>query len=151
VRRDTTSFLDGDQPIQMTLQTPWIKLQGLQGFGRIYRMSLLGEYRSEHELNVEMAYDYNDFTTHTLTFNTADSLGGSVYGSDSYYGETSPYGGTSDFVYQFRSRVPRQKMQSLRLTISDSSTTGESYSISDLALEVGIKSGLYKLPAAKTV
>jgi hypothetical protein len=129
-------FLDNGQPISMTIETPEIPTgqAGAQGWGRVYRMALLGDFESNHSMQVSFAYDHQANYTDTTTFNTTSGL---ING---------------DTVYQFRcSRLPRSVMQTLKLKFQDTSTTGQSCAISNLVLEVGSKNGLAKLPPAKTV
>lgn len=142
VNRETPGlFLDNGVPIVMTLETPEIPCggAGIQGWGRVYRMALLGDFSalanpSAYALNIFFAYDHQAAYTDTTVFNTTNGL---ISG---------------DTVYQFRcSRLPRQVMQTLKLKIQDTGVSGQACGISDLVLEVGDKSGLARLPAAKTV
>lgn len=129
-------YLDDGQPIVMTLETPEIPVgaAGTQGWGRAYRMALLGDFYSSHILSVSFAYDHQAAYTDTVQFDTSKGL---ISG---------------DTVYQFRcSRLPRQVMQTLRLKITESGTLGQSCAISNIAFEVGAKNGLAKLSAQKTV
>jgi hypothetical protein len=134
-------YLDNGAPIVMTLETPEIPVGagGAQGWGRAYRMALLGDFTSalspaDYALTVQFAYDHSSVYTDAIAFSTAMGL---ISG---------------DAVYQFRaSRLPRQVMQTMRLKITDTGVSGQACGISDLALEVGSKNGLAKLAATKTV
>lgn len=42
----------------LDVETGWIKLADLQGFGRVRRFEILGEYRSTHTLRIRVARDY---------------------------------------------------------------------------------------------
>lgn len=129
-------YLDNGAPIQMTLETPEIPVGagGLQGWGRAYRMALLGDFYNDFTLNVQFAYDHSNTYTDAVKFSTAAGL---ING---------------DKVFQFRtSRLPRQVMQTLKLKIFDSGTTGQSCAISNIALEVGSKNGLARLADQKTL
>lgn len=142
-------YRDGQSGIQLTLQPAWVKPAKIvlsqfqsthsnQGWGRVYRMALLGDFKSQHLLNVAFQFDYNSIIRTTAVFNTKTGLI------------------TGDSVYQFRmSRMPRQVMQAVLMTFTDA-TTGidplyESCTISNLVYEVGVKSGLAKLPPRKTL
>jgi hypothetical protein len=106
---------------------------------------------------VGVGYDYRPDIQSTFYFDTQNSLTGPAgqYGNDAYYGETSPYGGDggADIVYQFRARTVRQKCESIQFVIEDipQPTNGESYGITDLSIEVGLKKGINKMGALKTV
>lgn len=47
----------GDLP-QLDIETGWIKLAGLQGYGLARRLLVLGENRGAHDLRIRAAYDY---------------------------------------------------------------------------------------------
>lgn len=129
-------YLDNGKPIVMTLETPEIPCggAGAQGWGRIYRMALMGDFYQDHSLLVQFAYDHQANYKDSVTFNTTSGL---IPG---------------DIVYQFRcSRLPRSVMQTLRLKIQDSVNTGPSCAISNLVLEMASKNGLAHLSPAKTL
>jgi hypothetical protein len=160
-------YLDSTTNFRLKIKTPWIKLvQGKQGqasalgpqsYFRVRRFGLLGRYASRHILQVGVSYDYRPDVQQTYYFDTQTRLTGPAgeYGNDAYYGETTPYGGDNgaDTVYQFRARTARQKCESIQFIIEDipQPTNGESYGITDLSIEVGIKKGMNKLGARKTV
>jgi hypothetical protein len=161
------SYIDNNTSIKLKIRTPWIKIVqgprgqasalGPQSFFRIRRFAILGRYASKHILQVGVGYDYRPDIQSTFYFDTQNSLTGPAgqYGNDAYYGETSPYGGDggADIVYQFRARTVRQKCESIQFVIEDipQPTNGESYGITDLSIEVGLKKGINKMGALKTV
>lgn len=49
----------GDLP-QLDITMGWIKTDGLQGYGLVRRMLILGEYLGAHDLRVRAAYNYDD-------------------------------------------------------------------------------------------
>lgn len=134
-KENTTSFTDNGIAIVLHPTTPWIKLNSLEGYQRVRRAALLGNYFSPHTLTIKVYYDYNDNVFDTYTFNTATGLVG------------------PDNVYQFRMHLKRQKCESIKFEFDDSVviTPGQGYSINDLAVEIGLKRGLDKLPAIKSV
>jgi len=151
------SYLDFNTSFRLKIVTPWIKANGPQDYFRVRRFALLGRYASRHILQVGLSYDYRPDVQQTYYFDTQERLTGPAgqYGNDAFYGETTPYGGDdgADVVYQFRARTARQKCESVQLTIEDipQPTNGQSYGITDLSLELGLKSGINKLGARKTV
>ena len=156
VKQETpTVFLDNGQFYKLLIQTAWIKLHGLQNFQRVRKMSILGEYRSDHKLTTSLFYDYADSVTNTIIFNATNILADEIYGGDATYGDSTVYGGDrDDGVYQFRAHMPRQKCQSVKFQFEDEASTaniGESFTLSDLTLEVGMKRGINKLPPDKTL
>lgn len=151
-KEDQTVFTDSGAAVILRLETAWIKLSGLQGYKRVRRASFLGDYRSTHQLQVQIAYDYQDVISNTINWDPSTAINTSLYGSDSPYGSGTPYGGSGDNVYQLRVHMPRQKVQSVKYIIQDvmSASYGESYSISDLSLQVGILGGLNRMRDAKS-
>jgi hypothetical protein len=115
----------------MQVDTPWIKLAGLQGFQRIYWVSLIGEYKTAHTLTISIYYDYVETIVETIT--------------------VSPSSDPSPYLYRFK--PARQKCQAIRFRIVDSAGSGteENYTLTGLALEIGVKRGLPKLSTAKTL
>jgi len=152
VYQENTDYQDAGSDIPFKITTPWIRIQATQAFQRVYRAILLGEFKSSHLMKVRIAYDYADAYTDEFTF-TDDAIGIVLYGDSTPYGDEALYGGEDLTVYQIRSRLARQKCESIKFEFSDvsGSSSGESFVINELALEVGAKQGVYKLQASKSV
>lgn len=110
--------------------TPWLKMNLVQGIQRIWRVHLIGECKSPHTLVLRAYYDYSD----------------TVY--DEYeriFDATTP-------LLQWRIHLKRQVCQAIKFEIfdKDQSGSGESYTLSNLQIEAGIKNGSAKLGASKT-
>jgi hypothetical protein len=146
-------FQDVNQEFRLRIGTAWIKTAGIQGFQRVRKAAVLGNYKSSHVLRMRIGYDYEPTYSGRVLFNAGNVINTNYYGQDSYFGESTPYGGVDTNVYQFRAQLPRQKCEAIRFLFEDvtSGTPGESYSLSDLTLEVGLKPGLMRLKAGKTV
>jgi hypothetical protein len=50
------NFSIGQSP---TVQTGWIRMNGIQGFARLYRFALLGTFVNSSQVTVSVAYNYN--------------------------------------------------------------------------------------------
>lgn len=152
-KESSNHFLDDNIEYRLRIGTAWLKMAGVQGFQRVRRVALLGNYKSSHVLQMGIGYDYDSTYSDTITFNAGDLLDQNYFGQDAVYGETSVYGGVSDNVYQFRAHLRRQKCEAIRFLFEDvtAGTPGESYSLSDLSLEVGVKRGLMKLKSSKSL
>ena len=142
------SYNDNGSPIVLSLTTAWMSLAGLQGFERVYRMIVLGEYKSPHKLQVEIGYDFNPTFTQSALIELSDIYTITNYGEDSPYGAGTPYGGEYP-LYQFKTHMTKQKCQSVRFKLSDNQYAivgeyGEGFNITNLALEVGVKGTLRK-------
>jgi len=144
-KENETSFADNGSPISIAIETGWMSFNNIQGFQRVYKMLVLASYKSEHQLRVQVAYDFNDaWVQECLITPTDEFLEGTTYGEDSPYGSGTPYGGDGN-VYQARFDFARQKCQSFKMRISDvQSTAGEGLSLSVFTLQVGAKTGLNK-------
>lgn len=115
-------YTDNGSGYPLKVKTSWLSFAGLQGFQRVYDVLLLGEYKSSHTLQVEVAHDFVDVTD-----------------------QTANIVGTSTPPYQYRLDFKKQKCEAVQLTIQDASPTGESFEISSMAFEVGVKRGANKL------
>jgi hypothetical protein len=122
------------------VETGWIKLADLQGYGRVKWFELLGEYASAHRLRIRVARDYwKD-------------------GADTYFDEkiwtASPT--TVGARLQVRHGPSIQQLSAIKIRITALGTAantppdGEALKLSGLGLELGFKRGLNRLlPAAQ--
>lgn len=151
-KQNQTKYTDNGSPVNLTLESDWISFAGVQGFQRVYRMLLLGEFKSPHKLRIRVAYDFNEAFTQEVVINTADFTSNSRYGDDSPYGTGSPYGGNGN-VHQLRVDFKRQKCQAIKLRIEeiqdDVENIGEGLELSNLMLEVGQKQGINKIDTGR--
>ena len=150
----TDGFTDNGQFIKQRLVTGWLSFAGLQAFQRIYRLMVLGEYKSPHKLLVKVGYDFNPFFTQETYIDVATLFDNPLYGGDSTFGETSPWGGIEGIgnpTYEFEMHLTRQKCTAIQFSIEDvqSAPYGEGMSLSALGLQVGVKPGLNRLPAVR--
>jgi hypothetical protein len=133
----TDAFSNTSATYQMTVETGWIKTADVQGFQRIWKGQLLGEAQGDGAISVEVGYDYEAAYNESYTFQmssmtTPNYTGGAV---------SAPQ---CDFV------PVRQKCQAIRFRIKDyPGATGVVMKLTNISLECGVKSGVFKLPAAK--
>ena len=115
----------------MKFVSPWLKLGNIQGYQRVYQLWILGDYKSAHTLKCKVYVDYEE-----TVFEEYDL---------SYDSSSSPQ-------YQFQISLPIQKVESMKFEIYDASQsgTGESFDLSSIQVEVGMKAGGYKLAANKS-
>lgn len=69
---DVASYLDNAAWIGQTWETGWIKLTGLQGYQRIWRLLIRFRRRSAFALRVSFAYDYSDTYSTPVDFTDPD-------------------------------------------------------------------------------
>lgn len=126
-----STYTDNGTVIAMLAETGWLKLAGLQGFERVYRVKVLGTFESTATLQLEVAYDYSS------TYQTPVSMTtGSVF---------------SVTPVQAEHHLPKQKCEAVRFRITDTNTAagGGTRSLIGLALQVGVKKGFFKTPSGQ--
>jgi hypothetical protein len=146
------SYTDNGSPIEMALESGWISFADIQGFQRVYRMMLLGEFKSPHKIRVRIAYDFNEAFVQEVIIDTADFNDNTRYGGYSPYGTGTPYGGNGN-VHQMRIDLKRQKCQAIKIRIEeiqhDESNLGEGLQLSNISFEVGQKTGMNKIDTGR--
>ena len=117
-------YTDDSAAISMKIATPWYKMKGITGFGRLYEVVVLGEYKSDHTLNIRVYYDYDDTDYDDYTFDV-----------------------TSINIYEFAVKPSKQKCQAFKIEIWDTPTggSGESLELTGISVRLGSKVGFYKL------
>lgn len=146
-------YQDENQTIQIVAETPWVKVNGVQGFQRVRRVHVVGDLYSAHTLRLEASYDYNnEVYPVALEFDPTGEITTSVYGTGTY-GDEAVYGGVSDGTYQVRAHLPIQKCEAIKFRISNvaNSGSGKAMGLSHLQLEVGVKKGNAKLRSGKSI
>lgn len=146
-QEDDSTFTDAGSPIKMRVETDWINFAGVQGFQRVYRCSILGQYKSPHKLRCRVAYNFIDAFTEEKVIDSSEICDDNRYGEYSPYGEpdTVKYGGSGN-LYQARVDFSTQKCQSIKIRLEDIQTTelGEGLDLSNISFRVGGKQGLNK-------
>lgn len=148
IRVEKNGFDDDGNFIPMEVTTGWLKLDSIQGFGRVQKAFILGEYKSQHKLKVRVSYDYQDYTwdEYELTPQNAD------YNITTKPNLVNFQNGANDGVYKWSIHMQKQKCSAIKLTIIDEEdgAPGESFVLSSLELRVGLKPGAAKYPVEKT-
>lgn len=138
-------FRDDNEHIRSVIETAWLKVNGLQGFQRIYHVLLLGDYKSPHTLRVKAQYDYEPSWTNTWDLDVDSNQTLTPYGSGTY--GAGVYGSSGFSRYQEKIHVGR-KCQSARFRIEEREDTGDfgaAFELTEISMSVGVKGGLYKL------
>jgi hypothetical protein len=146
------TYTDDGSLVRVKAKTAWFSFAGLQGFQRVYRLLLLGEYKGPHKITISIAYDFNPEPAQVVTVDAEDLLGTPLYGADEAFGSGSPFGGEHP-TYCFRLHLARQKCSAVQVMIEESQSPpyGEGLGLSALAFEVGGKKGGWKRSAQRTV
>ena len=140
-------YTDNGVSYPMLIMTSWIPFGGIQGYQRIYKMTLLGTFKSDHNLQCRLYYDYNNAYYQTIT---VDPQIPATYGT-ALYGAETPYGGEFD-LYQYELRPERQKCMSIRMKIQDTPVDGvltEGYDLSNIRFSFGVIGGNNRVRAAQ--
>lgn len=124
---NSSLFTEDGDVITGRLKTAWVKLNGLQDYARIWSATILGKYKSAHTLRVIVYYDYA--TNYSETYNIAPLV--------------------TDAQYEYRIHLKKQKCEAIQFEILDLNQVGESMELTAITLEVGLRKGSFKLPAAR--
>lgn len=128
-----------------TIATSWIRLESVQGFQRLYSIFILGRKRGAHNLTIKIMYDYVPVVveTHTINESSANSY---IYTDANLFVSDSVPSGTdqTNKQYQYRIKTARQKVQAVRLLISDDASPGSpafagTVDLIAAAFEMGVK------------
>lgn len=146
-------YIDGSEPVLMSLTTSWINIAGLQGYERFYYANLLGTYYTPFKLNILLSYDYNSSATQAISVLPDNYVAN--YGGEANWGSGGPWGGPGN-VFSARLFPEKQKCESFQITIQevyDSSlgqAAGQGLTLSGLAMVVGVKKGWRTQSARKS-
>lgn len=133
IRQETPgTFTDNGAGINIHLITSWFSFAQIQGFQRVYKALLLGDYVSPHTITVKEYVDFGTTAVNTTTITVGST--------------------PSPSAYQYRIFMKVQKCETLQLEITVTPTTpvGEAAGLSALSFEMGLKKGANKMAAAKS-
>ena len=149
---DTTSNTDAGAFIQLRFVTSWISLAQLNGFQRIYRLIVLGDYEGAHSLRVRLGYDFTPEYTYDTSVDAETVTGPGVWGGEATWGSGSVWGGAYPLEL-FRVSPARQKCSAIRICIEDTQTSGynEGFAIAGIGILAGVKSGTNKMAATRSI
>lgn len=134
IYQETAGFyLDGSTAFKVLLETGGLNLGGVQGFQRVRRFGMLGDFTGAagHGVRVSAAYDF----------------------SPTFHAPVNYAFSGSDGAFQYRERLPIQKCESLSLLIEEVTTgaSNESMTLGNLSFEAAVKRGMNKLPSSASV
>jgi hypothetical protein len=147
------TYLDGAEPVLLSLTTSWINVAGLQGYERFYFGNLLGTYVTPFTLNCVLAYDYNSSALQAIPVLPDNYVAN--WGGEASWGSGGNWGGPGN-VFTARLFPNKQKCQSFQLSIQEvynpsyGQSAGEGLTLSGISLTVGVKRGWRTQSAAKS-
>ncbi len=150
---DSAIFTDNGSTYSFKIRTGPLRLTDcLQDFARLWRFSLLGTYRSAHNLLVSLYYDRDTAPYETFTWDPSTVITSSYWGDGATWGSDDYWGGSRDGnTYQFEHVPMRQKFSTIRFEFAmiPGTTPGAGYEITELALRCGVKPGLQRQSATR--
>ena len=137
------TYLDGSQPVLMSLTTSWMNVAGIRGFERFYYFLMLGTYYTPFKLNVQLAYDYGlpEYSILVTPDNQTPNWGG-----DALWGSGAYWGGPGN-AFQARIFPQKQKCQTFQVTMNEvydpsfGQPAGQGLSLSGFNFVIGVKKG----------
>lgn len=150
------TYLDGSNPVLMSLTTSWLQVGGLRGYMRAMWFYILGTYLSPHKLQIEVAYDYNSSPIQSALYTPPNSP--SPYGSDPFYGGdgATPYGGVTP-IEQFRLFFQRERCKAFQLTLTEvfdpsfGTVAGAGLTLSGLSCILAFKKSYAPIPSSQQI
>lgn len=128
VQQENETFQDNATGIPLTVTTPWIKAKNIQDYQRFYRLLILGKFISNLSMRVRAYYNYDNtsYDEYTLTHDTG--------------------------VLQWQIHLKRQKCEAIKFEFYSTATSplGAQLRLTNMTLQVGIKSGVYKLSDSRS-
>lgn len=125
VYKRNSTYLDNATPIQMLVETPWIRVGSVQGYQRAFNALILGEWKSAHTLNMKIYYDYSSTAAETISFDLSSGYSpGDPLRLEHYCG---------------------RPCQAVKIRLYDSDTTGESVILNIVSLEIGAEQDAARL------
>ncbi len=143
----------GTIAISQKISSPWIRGNGKEWWQKVYDLTIVGKYKSEHQIKVDFFYDYE---TYADTSYILDPLSSSNYNINTKPNPSDIESGAMvDGVFQIQIDIPRKNCQAFRFEISDipvnyASNSGECFSLSSYQIVFGVKNGPAKIPNVKT-
>lgn len=132
------TFRDAGAYYSSVVETPWIKVAGLQGFQRLWYVTVLGTYASDFTFQWEIAYDYDGTSPTEPTWSETVTLTGSAVFTQ---------GGPFKVRHHLGHKCEAVKFRFTDLSIQGS---GAGMALTDLSFEYGVKKGVFRLPAGQT-
>jgi len=146
-----SSYSINGAAIRSKIQTGFIAAAGIQGFQRLRAFTILGDYLAASQFRAKISYNYVDSPAENWMTNL--TAYDSVYGEE-VYGDQSPYGGIAYPTFQFRFQPAIQKCESFSITLEDAfpdSVPSAAFTLSQLSLELALKTGNFKMPNSQTI
>ncbi len=128
---DTSDANATNAAFSATIETPWLSFAGIQGYQRLYRLILLGKNTDSavttQNFDISVTYDFIATSPETASVTTTPQAGGTV---------------------QLNHHFAKQKCEAAKISVSfrpsSTSAVDGRFRLTDLTLQVGVKSGTFK-------
>ncbi len=127
---------DGGYPTSV-LSTPWVKLAGVNGYQRAWRVTATGEKLSNHAITLGVYADYNTTQQQSGTFQVG--AGSQIIGLP---------------VERLSLTIKPQRCSAIRVVLTDGPPTGaqsseprQGWSLAGVSFDIGVNAGATRLPA----
>lgn len=132
---DTSSAGVAGTVLSGVIETPWLSFAGIQGFQRVYRLMMLGKDAGAtgeaHAITLSVYKDFDEWVpVETATMTVSTSSNGQI---------------------QVQHHFATQKCEAMRLRVAfaPAAASEARLRLTDLTLQVGVKSGYNKLPSSQ--
>ena len=146
-------YIDGGNPVLLSLQTGWMSLAGQQGFERFYESLLLGTYYTPFKLNMQYSFDF-ELSPSQSTVVTPNNYT-PAWGGEQLWGSGQAWGGPGN-AFKARIYPTKQKCESFQVAITEvydpsfGVQAGAGLTLTGLALVVGVKRGFRTQSSGKS-
>ena len=148
--------LDAGQIYNLLFRTAPIRIEGIQGKFRARRVSVLGDYFSNHSLRMRVFRNRDILHVQEKIWDTDDFIDKTTYGDGATWGDPSTgTWGVDDPAksrdYQVSARLRGQVVQSVSLEFQDipGDDPGQSFQITELMIEFAPMDGLGRIGKAR--
>jgi hypothetical protein len=158
VRVEGTGFYDDSFPVTMRIQTPWLRVGGIEGWGKAWNVILLGEQENPCNVQLQIAYNNDPVWIDTLTI-PATTQAGTAFGSGilgpfgrpAQFGPPQPFGqNPAGNAFYWEGILPRADENAYKFEITTQNTGGEDVRLNILSLIYGVApAGRAQFPTAK--
>ena len=142
---DPSTYTDDHQEIRLRLKTGLMSFSGIQGYQRVKRCWVFGDYVSSHKLKVRLYFDGSPAASEQRTFDVDQIVQPAVWGDDPTWGASAVWGGTFKAPTSAL-RLQRQKCRALQVELIEDETAGEGLRLRGLGFLVGSYPGLARVP-----
>lgn len=139
-------------PVKLDIETPFIKMSGMQGYQSVFACTLLGTLQDTHTLQVTVSYDYNDSAEGSVLIDSTLASAGR-WGGNPVWGSQGVWGNQGQFSnYQYQINVNNPRCQSIKFRFTDvQPTPSQAFSLNGLVLEVLALPGAFRVPQGNKV